>query len=137
MLGITGNGEQRFAGDAKENVIDHFLVVESECGNLFRQSEDDMEILDRQKLRLAGLEPLCAGQRLAFGTMPIPARVVANADFAALAAFIDVMAQHCGTTGGDGIGGPALLAREQMLLGKVGISKNVGQFQSGPGHAQP
>jgi hypothetical protein len=32
-----------------------------------------MEILDWQKLRLAACEPLGAGQRLAFGTMPVPA----------------------------------------------------------------
>lgn len=53
-----------------------------------------MEVRNRKQILLAVLNPgfpLCV---LAFGTMTIPAAVVADADMAALVAFIDMTAEY-------------------------------------------
>jgi hypothetical protein len=42
--------------------------------DLFGQREDHMEVLAVEEFRLAMLDPFRAGERLAFRTMPIPAR---------------------------------------------------------------
>src|ERR1035438_175689 len=134
MPGIAGNGEQRLGSDAEKNIVNRFPVIESESGNLFRHGEDDVEILDGQKLRLACFEPLGASQRLALGTMPVATRVVADTRMTALAAFVNMTALGCRAAGHDGVDGPALLARKRMLPRKTGLPKNVGQFNGWPGH---
>ena len=48
MLGIAGNGEQSFGRGMEQNVVERFLVVISDSGNLFRQGEDDVEVRRRQ-----------------------------------------------------------------------------------------
>jgi hypothetical protein len=62
VSGIASDGEQRFRGGAEENVVNGFVVVKGDRGNLFRQGEDDVEILDWQELGLASLEPSGASQ---------------------------------------------------------------------------
>jgi hypothetical protein len=51
-----------------------------------RQGEDHMEVLHRQEVRRARLEPPLFGERLALGAVPVPARVVGNPERPALVA---------------------------------------------------
>jgi hypothetical protein len=73
MLGIGGNGAQGFGNSAEENAVDHFLVLVSDGGNLFRQSEDDVEVMGIEKLGLTILDPLSTSQGLAFCAVAIAA----------------------------------------------------------------
>src|SRR5260370_41554791 len=66
---IGGDGAQGFAGGAEQNAIHHLLVLIGHVGDRLRQGKNHMEILHREQLRLTVFEPLCARQRLAFGTM--------------------------------------------------------------------
>ena len=58
MLGVGGNGEQRFGNSAEENAINHFFVEKGDFGDLFGQSENDVEVLDRQQFGMPACEPL-------------------------------------------------------------------------------
>jgi hypothetical protein len=44
VFGIAGNGEQSLGGGLEQNVVERFLVVISDSGNLFRHGEHDMEV---------------------------------------------------------------------------------------------
>ena len=71
MLGIGGDREQGLGGGAEQEVVDGRLVLVGDRGDLGRQSEDDMEIADRQKIGLAGREPVPCRRALAPGAMAV------------------------------------------------------------------
>jgi hypothetical protein len=47
-----------------------------------------MKILDRQKIFTTGIDPFFFSQGLAFGTMPIPARVIGYLQMAAVVTLV-------------------------------------------------
>jgi hypothetical protein len=73
MRGIRGDGCQGLGRDTKENVVDHLLVLQSYCGDFFRDGEHNMKVRNVEKFRFAVLDPPGAGQRLTFWAMAIPA----------------------------------------------------------------
>ena len=79
VFGIGGNGAQGFGGGAEENAVDHFLVLVRDGGNLFRQREDDMEVLGVEELGVAMFDPLRPRERLAFRAVAISTGVVRDA----------------------------------------------------------
>jgi len=76
----------------EENTVNHFFVLIGEGGNLFRQREDDVKIGNGQQLRLAVFKPLGTGERLALGTMAIPAAIVCGTFVAAGVALLQMAA---------------------------------------------
>lgn len=64
--------------------------------------EDNMEILGVQKVLPLPTNPLLLGETLAFGAVPVPARIVGNLFIPALIAPVDMRTQRCSTTGQDG-----------------------------------
>ena len=95
MLWVGGNGAQRLGGSLEEDVVDLGLVLERDLGHRGRHGEDDMEILQRQQLGLAGREPFRPGPALTLGTMPIAAGIVGAADQSAHGADFRVTTQLC------------------------------------------
>ena len=61
-----------------------------------RQGKDDVEVTGRKNLVLSFLKPSFPGHVLAFGAMPVSARVIGDAQRAAVAAAIDVTAKASG-----------------------------------------
>src|SRR5262249_27990713 len=76
MPGIAGNGLERLGRSLEQKAIDDRLVLVRDGGNLLRQREDHVEILDRQQIGLARLQPSTGGGALARRAMPIPATAV-------------------------------------------------------------
>jgi hypothetical protein len=64
--------------------------------------EDDVVILDGQQMLLLSFEPAELLAALAFGTMPVPARVVGNLAVIAAVALVDMTAERRGTAVEDG-----------------------------------
>jgi len=77
---------------AEENAVDRRLVLMGDGGNRFGQRQNDVKILRREKPGAAVIEPLGAGQGLAFGTMPISATAIRDALMPALITLLDVTA---------------------------------------------
>src|SRR4030042_4327705 len=94
MFGSGSYGAQRLRRGGEENAVDHILILVSDAGNLFRDCKNDMEVLAVEKLGLTLFNPLCAGEGLALGPVPIAATVVGNALVSAVVviAFFDVAA---------------------------------------------
>ena len=53
VLGVRCNRQQRLGRGAKQQVVDHCLVVVGDWGDLGRQREDQVEVADRQQIGLA------------------------------------------------------------------------------------
>ena len=85
---------------------------------------------------MAGGDPLGAVERLALGTVAVPAGVVGDAGERALAALFDVAAEGRGATEFDGAQGAKMLARQGMTLSVGGpeAGEDAGQFETGAGH---
>ena len=48
MFGVARNGEQSFGGGAKEEIVNGFLVIESDGGDLRGHGEDYVKVFDRK-----------------------------------------------------------------------------------------
>src|SRR6267142_5147585 len=78
VFGVACDGEQSLGNTAKEEIVDHVFVVEGDGGDLFGKSEDHVEVFHRQQLGGTLLQPLGARQSLAFGTVTVTARAIAD-----------------------------------------------------------
>ena len=138
VLGIGGDCGQRVGCGPEQQVIDEGLVLERDGADRSRQSEDDVIIGDRQKLRLALFEPLPRRCGLTLRAMPVAAGIVGDPFVRAVLAALDVPAESCRATGLD--------RRHDLQLGEahatgVGLAprrpvgaKDVGDLQGRPRH---
>ena len=93
MLWIGADDEQRLGRRAEQQIVDHRLVLIGERGDLGRQGEDHVEVVDRQQIGLAGGEPILRRPALALGAMAVAARVVSDPAVAAILATLDMAAE--------------------------------------------
>ena len=73
---ISGDLEQGLGTGAEQEVIEDLLVLQRQCGELVRQSKDNMDIGDGQKFTLPSHNPLVASAALTLWAMTIAAAVV-------------------------------------------------------------
>ncbi len=90
---IGGDRQHRLGRRVEQQVIDRGLVVERDVGNLGGQSEDNVEVADRQQVCLTFGQPGARGGALALGTVPVAAAVVGDPPMAAVLASLDMTAQ--------------------------------------------
>ena len=130
VLGIAGNGEQGSGHGAEQDLVNGFLVIEGDGGDLFRQRENHVEVLHRQQFGEALLDPALPWQPLALGTMPVPAGAINDARVLAVVAPFDGAAQGGGTAVHDGLHEAVLVQGQGMRLpvGGAVLTKDVGQL---------
>ena len=58
MFGIGSDGSQGLGGGPKQDVVDDLLVLVSDGSDLFRDGEDDMEIVCRENFGGSFFDPL-------------------------------------------------------------------------------
>ena len=75
---IGGDCQHRLGRRVEQQVIDRGLVVERDVGNLGGQSEDNVEVADRQQVCLTLGQPGACSGDLALGTVPVAAAVVSE-----------------------------------------------------------
>ena len=136
MAWVARNRGQGSGHHAEQEAVNHRFVLQSEGGDLFRHSEDYVEVRHRQQFGLALLEPLLPLGVLTFGTVPVAARVIRNPRKTTLAAFLNVAAQHGRTAGFDSAHHAQRLAGQGLLraIRRAVLPKNVSQLQGWPGH---
>jgi len=78
MSRVGGDGLQDLGRDLKQQAVDHCLVGVGDVADRCRQGKDDVVVLDRQQVDLAGLEPTPGGAALTFRAMPVAARVIGD-----------------------------------------------------------
>ena len=90
-----------------------------------------MEILNGKKIFVTGLDPLFLGQGLAFGTVPIPARVIRYRQMAAVIALILMTTKGSGSACLDGAHNPQMIAGQSMRFSIDGsvLTENLRHFK--------
>lgn len=73
MLGVSGDGSPGLGRRPKQEVVHGGFVVRRQGRHVLGHREDDVEVLDIEEIRCAGVDPGRASQRLTLGTMPIRA----------------------------------------------------------------
>src|SRR5690606_3042417 len=138
VRGVRSDRAQRLGGGAEQQVVDHRLVLVGDGGDLLRQGEHDMEILDWQELCAPILEPLRARERLALWTMPVAAAVERDPLVAAGVALLDVPPERRRAATLDGTHDAALPATQcRHVIATIGwpeLPEDVRQLE--PGWAQ-
>lgn len=97
MSGIGSNSSKGLGGGAKEDIVDHVLVLIGDSSNFLGQGKNEVKIADREKLCLAVLEPAGTGKRLAFGAVSISTGIVSRSYVTAGVAPFQVAAEGDGT----------------------------------------
>jgi hypothetical protein len=87
--GIGGNGAQRLGCHLEQQAVDDSLVPVRDLADGRGQREDHVEVVHRQQVGLARIQPALCSTGLALGAVAVAARVVG--DLQALAVFT---AQH-------------------------------------------
>ncbi len=86
VLGIGGDGLQDLGRHIEQQPIDRGLVLQRDVCDRCRQREDHVEILDRQQIGLAGIEPALGRTALALRAVPVATGVVGDLVSAAVGA---------------------------------------------------
>ena len=73
MLRVTSEFEQRCGTGSEQQIVKQPLVLQDERGEFVRQSEDEMEVRDRQQLSPALGQPAGACGPLTSGAVPVTA----------------------------------------------------------------
>ena len=76
MAPTGGNGEQSLRAGLEQNTVEGGFVLQGQRVELFRDGEDDVEVLHWQQLGLPAFQPSAALQILALRAMAIEAGVV-------------------------------------------------------------
>src|SRR5580704_13085217 len=142
----VGTQVARIAGDllsglgtgAEQEVIEDLLVLQRQWGELVRQSEDNMDIGNRQKFDLPSHNPLVASAALTLGAMAIPATVIRGGAIATARALITMPTECRGAAASDGAQhfpvGPVdpaeVVLQEAIALG----ANDIGDLEEGPSH---
>ena len=119
MLGIGGDGLQRLGHGVEQNGVDQRLVLVSYRRDLGWQGEHDVEIWHRQQIGLTGGQPLIARTTLAFGAMPVAARIISNTGVGAVGAGLDMATECRGPAQLDRRHHAALDAPEMSVMGST------------------
>ena len=102
MLGIGGNGDERFRRCLEQHAVDSGLVLVGDVGDQRWQGEHDVIVRDRQQLGLAFGQPFFGGHGLALRTMAVAARIVSDPQVGAIFASLDMAAERRRPAGLDG-----------------------------------
>jgi|SRR5271155_1464006 hypothetical protein len=101
VLRIAGHFEKSFRTGAKQEIVDDFLVLQDQWGQMMRKREDNVDVVRREKLLATRGEPAIASSCLTLRAVPISARVVGDGAMSAAGAFIEMSAERGGTTPGN------------------------------------
>ena len=96
MLGIGGDRRQRLGRRREQQAVDLGLVLVGDGADRGRQREHDVEVGNRQQLRLACRKPRLRRPPLALGTVAVAAGVIGDARVRAVIAALDMTAERRG-----------------------------------------
>jgi hypothetical protein len=98
MSWIASDFEKCFRTGAEQQIVDDFLVLQSQWRELRRQREHHMDVTRREKLSLARGDPAFPGRGLTLRAVAIAAAVVRDGGTMPAAGTFVEMAAECGGT---------------------------------------
>jgi hypothetical protein len=78
MLGIASDLEEGFGTGLQQQIVEDFLVLQSERRQFMGQGEDNMNVARRQKFLTTRFEPTVASVGLTLWAVPVTATVVGD-----------------------------------------------------------
>ena len=133
MFRIGSDGSQGLGGGPKQDVVDDLFVLVSDRSDLFRDGEDDMEIVRGEDFGHSLLDPLGTREGLALRAMTVPAAVVARPLVTTAVAAFEMAAESCRATQLDGCHDTPLCCEERAIMlltiGFAVAAENVRYFQ--------
>ena len=137
MYGVGGDGLQSGGAGLKQEVVEHFLVVQRQRVESLRDGEDDVKVLHGQQFGSTPLQPLRPCQILTLGAVAVAAGVVTDALMSAVAALFHVPAKACRAALFDGAHQLVLMHGEAMLLAvtRSESAENVSHLDGGAAHS--
>ena len=116
----------------KQNVIEQLLVTAGQAAQFFRQGESQHEVWHRQQQITLQIKPCFGAFLLAFGTVPIAARVIRILRLPATGTSIDLTAQRFGTAMLDGSHRLTMAGQETLrillTIRRAVLTKDICQF---------
>lgn len=114
-LGVGRDVHHGLRRCAEQQAVDRPWVPKRDAGDLCGHCEDDVEVLDRQQIFGPRLHPVACGRALAFGAVPVLARVIGDVMVAAFGTPRHMPAEHLGPAG--------LYSRHQLELAETDMTR--------------
>ena len=132
-FGIGPHLQQRLRHGAKQNAVDHALVLQGQRPKFAWKRENHVRVGNRQNVFGAGRKPLVPFPRVAFGTVAVAARLVFDHLMRAVVALLYELAE-CGGAARTDVpeGFPLLVAQRVPPAVEEGppvLSEDIGDFQ--------
>ena len=116
VFGIGSDGGQGLGHGSKQKGVDDLLVLVSDGSDLFRDGEDDMEIVRGEDFGHSLLDPLGTREGLALWAMAVPAAVIRGSFVTTGVAAFEMPAEGCSATHLDCSHDTPLCCRERPIM---------------------
>src|SRR5713101_7121782 len=136
---IASDFEKCFCTSAKQQIVDDFLVLQSQWSKLRRKCEDHMDVARREKLSLTCGDPAFPSRGLTLRAVPISAGVVRDGGAMPTAgALIEMTAECGGATARNGQQYFDVLPAEPLAIsfdeGSSRAADEIGHLEGRPAH---
>src|ERR1700730_919284 len=136
---IASDFEKCFCTGAEQQIVDDFLVLQSQWSKLRRKCEDHMDVARREKLSLTCRDPAFSGRGLTLRAVSIAAAVVGDGGtMPAAGAFIEMTAECGGATPRNGQQHFDMLPAEPLAIsfdeGSSHAADEIGHLEGRPAH---
>jgi hypothetical protein len=136
---VASDFEKSFRTGAEQQIVDDFLVLQSQWRKLPRKREHHMDVARREKFTLTRGDPAFAGRGLTLRAVSIAAAVVGNGGtLPAAGALIEMTAECGGTTARNGQQDFAVLPAEPLAISfeesSSRVADEIGHLEGRPAH---
>src|ERR1700687_2264200 len=136
---IASDFEKCFRTGTEQQIVDDFLVLQSQCCELRRKCEDHMDVARGEKFPATRFDPTFSGSRLTLWAVSIAAAVVGNSGtMPAVGAFIEMTAECGGSTARNGQQHFDVLPAEPVAIsfdeGSSHAADEIGHLEGRPAH---
>src|SRR5205807_582619 len=139
VLGIASDFEKCFRTGTEQQIVDDFLVLQSQWSQLRRKCEDHMDVARREKFSLTCGDPAFPGRGLTLRAVSIAAAVIGDGGtMPAAGALIEMTAECSGTTPRNGPQYFDVLPAEPLAIsfeeGRSCAADEIGHLEGRPAH---
>jgi hypothetical protein len=136
---VASDFEKSFRTGAEQQIVDDFLILQDQWGELRRKCEDHMDVARREKFSLTCGDPAFAGRGLTLRAVSIAAAVVGDGGtMPAAGAFIEMTAESGGATPRNGQQHFDMLPAEPLAISfdesSSRAADEIGHLEGRPAH---
>ena len=138
MFRIGSHLQQRLRANLEQELEQHLLVLPDERNSCVGQAEDQVVVVDRQQLLLAGGQPFVTGVGLTLGTVTVTTGVVRDGLMAAVITLVAVSTERGRAAALDGPQHLYLVPGEESRIpvheSTAGLADDISHLPGWPAH---